>query len=103
MNFTSINAYRGTYPAIRISLRGLEPMTEYTVSLEVASADDHRYDYIKKAWQAVEKSDVVHNETFKHPGSPNLGSFWMAIPVNFSTHVTFTHKYITIPGYVSQQ
>ncbi len=78
-------------------------MTEYTVSLMIEPADKYCYKYIKKSWQAAEESDVVQNENlqiFNHPVSPNLGNFWMAMPVSFSNYVMFTQRETSLEGSV---
>ena len=77
-----------------MGLRGLDPQTEYSISLRVTSADPYRYKFLNMRWVAVGESEVMQNEDrqiFHHSNSPNSGKFWMKKPISFK-QMKITHN-----------
>ena len=88
-----------------MGIRGLEPVTEYTVFLRISSADPYHYKFLNTQWVAVEESEVMQNEDkqiFRHPNSPNNGQFWMKKPISFK-QVKITHDPSSARGHVRLQ
>lgn len=86
-----------------VTLRGLEPTQDYTVTLRVAPADTCRYKFLNMQWSAVGESEINQNEArqlFVHPNSPNTGEFWMKKPISFKS-VKITHNPTSRNGNVS--
>lgn len=103
MSLVFIDYYRRLFPALLVGLRGLNPKTEYSISLRIASADPYRYKFLNMQWVAVGESEVMQNEdrqVFKHPNSPNSGQFWMKKPISFK-QLKITHNPSSSNGNVS--
>lgn len=86
-----------------VTVRGLNPRAEYTVSLRMRPADKYRYKFINMQWVPVGESEVLQNEErqiIQHPSSPNSGEFWMKKPISFKT-VKVTHNSASKHGNVS--
>ena len=86
-----------------VSVRGLNPRADYSISLRVRPADKFRYKYVNTQWAHVGESEVLQNEkrqVFRHPSSPNSGEFWMRKPISFKS-VKVTHNSSSANGNVS--
>ena len=86
--------YRRLFPSVMVSVRGLNPRADYTISLRMRSADKYRYKFLNLEWVRVGESELMQNEDrqiFKHPSSPNSGQFWMKKPISFKT-VKISHN-----------
>ena len=100
-----ISSHRRLFPALLVSLHGLEPDKDYTVSLKVTTADNQRYRYINMKWCATGESEVIQNEEkqiFRHPSSPNSGHFWMKRPLSFKS-IKITHYAKSPHGHVRKK
>ena len=76
-----------------VTLRGLNPTTDYNLTLKMASADQYRYKFLAMQWTKAGDSEVNQNESkqvFLHPDSPSSGSFWMKRPISFRD-IKITH------------
>lgn len=75
---------RRMFPSLSVSVHGLDPSKQYTITLDIQPADQSRHKFIGDSWQAVGKADkeFVRCE-FLHTDSPSLGSHWMKKPVTF--------------------
>ena len=77
------------FPAIVITVKGLELDAMYRVVLEIprTSTDGHRYRYTNFQWIKTSKSDIELGATsppyWIHPDSPESGRFWMKNTVSF--------------------
>lgn len=70
-----------------MTLKGLDPLLLYNVSLKMVPADCHHYQYIRRRWHVTGLSDIVQDKgklTVAHSRSPETGQFWMENPVSFS-------------------
>ena len=85
---------RRLFPALLVSIRGLDLHIEYTISLRISSADPYRYRFLNMQWVSVGESEVMQNEDrqiFCHPNSPSTGLCWMKKPISFK-QVKITHN-----------
>ena len=102
--FCNFFFHRRLFPALLVSMQGLDPEMDYTISLKVATADNQRYRYINMKWCATGESEVIQNEDkqiFRHPSSPNSGHFWMKRPISFKS-IKITHYAKSLHGNVSK-
>lgn len=86
-----------------VSLKGLEPALDYTLTLRVAPADPFRYKFINMKWSKVGESEINQNEAkqlYTHPSSPNSGAFWIKKPISFRP-IKITHNPNSKHGNVS--
>ena len=103
MFYANSLSLRRFFPAVMINVRGLNPRSEYVISLKVASTDGYRYKFYGHRWVAVGESEILQNEArqvFRHPSSPNTGDFWMTKPISFKS-VKITHNPSSKNGNVS--
>lgn len=80
-----IHDNRRMFPALVVSVAGLEPEGKYGLTAEMSAAGNNRYKYLNSKWVVVSKGDV-HNEEllkFTHPDSPASGKHWMSSKVTF--------------------
>ena len=94
---------RRLFPALLVSLKGLDPTTNYSISLRMFSADQYRYKFLSMHWVPVGESEVIQNEerqVYKHPNSSNNGQFWMKKPISFKA-IKITHNSSSKSGNVS--
>ncbi|XP_052088915.1 T-box transcription factor T homolog 1-like [Mytilus californianus] len=83
---------RRMFPVFKVSISGLDPNAMYTVLLDFAQVDTHRWKYINGDWVAGGKAEpAAPNCVYIHPDSPNFGAHWMKEPVSFSK-VKLTNK-----------
>ena len=95
--------FRRLFPALLVSVRGLDENTEYTISLRISSADPYRYKFLNMQWVSVGESEVMQNEDrqiYCHYNSPSTGTFWMKKPISFKS-VKITHNPSSKHGNVS--
>ena len=97
------------FPAVKISVAGLELDSRYKMKLEVQSVDQHRYKYTNSSWMKTLKLDtelpgtVSDSSSWTHPESPKLGSFWMKNTINFQrAKLTNNSDPTPASGYVSR-
>ena len=72
------------FPAVLLTIKGLNPSAVYSVYLDIIPVDDRRYKFMQTEWMPVGKADkkFVYKE-YNHPDSPNSGTHWMEKPVSF--------------------
>lgn len=102
MNYDSL-FFRRLFPALVVSIQGLERETKYIVSAHFASADKYRYKFMNGQWQVVGESDIIQNEALmvlEHDSSPMSGDVWMKKPVSFKK-IKITHHASSKHGNVS--
>ena len=99
--------HRRLFPALSVSVKGLNPRTNYEVSLRVAPADNNRYKYLNSMWLPVGESDILQKEAkhiYIHPNSKDpescTGDCWMKKQVNFK-NVKISHNPASSHGDVS--
>ncbi|XP_063983791.1 T-box-containing protein TBX6L-like [Diachasmimorpha longicaudata] len=95
---------RRMFPAIEVSIAGLEPQVKYHVFLEIVPVSHRRYKYVgnpsstdgnekckgkrkHQGWTVAGVAEVqspAHKRLYVHPDSPATGAHWMQQPVGFS-------------------
>lgn len=81
-----IYTFRRMFPALRFSVYGLNPKKDYTMAIEIVSADNFRYKYHESEWRIAGKAypdSLRHERMCLHPDSPSNGSKWTATIVSF--------------------
>ena len=72
------------FPAIAVSIYGLNPNAMYSIYLDILPADDCRYKFVKTQWVSIGKVDKKFTyREYAHPDSVNTGKHWMEKPVLF--------------------
>lgn len=80
------------FPVLKVNISGLDPNAMYSVLLDFASADNHRWKYVNGEWVPGGKPEPqTPSCVYIHPDSPNFGAHWMKAPVSFSK-VKLTNK-----------
>ena len=72
------------FPSTVLKIKGLEPETLYSITMDILPCDNKRYKFLGTEWVPVgraEKKQVYRQYT--HPDSPSPGSHWMDKPVTF--------------------
>ncbi|XP_048855278.1 T-box transcription factor TBX19 [Brienomyrus brachyistius] len=83
---------RRMFPVLKVSVSGLDPNAMYSILLDFAPADTHRWKYVNGEWVPAGKPEPhSHSCVYIHPDSPNFGAHWMKAPVSFSK-VKLTNK-----------
>ncbi|CAL8300059.1 unnamed protein product [Merluccius merluccius] len=83
---------RRMFPVLKAGVSGLDPHAMYSVLLDFASADDHRWKYVNGGWIPGGKPEPrAPSGVYVHPDSPNFGAHWMKAAVSFSK-VKLTNK-----------
>ncbi|XP_011307423.1 T-box-containing protein TBX6L-like [Fopius arisanus] len=92
---------RRMFPAIQVSITGLEPHVKYYVLLEIAPASQRRHKYVgnpekntnddvkrkHQGWTVAGNAEVQsppHKRLYLHPDSPATGKHWGQQPVSFA-------------------
>ena len=84
--------FRRMFPVFKVSITGLDPNAMYSVLLDFAQVDNHRWKYVNGEWVAGGKAEpAASNSVYLHPDSPNFGAHWMREPASFSK-VKLTNK-----------
>ena len=73
------------FPALIVSVVGLEPESRYTLFLDIVPVDGDRYKYLNSKWMVVGKAEREMEPPVKyvHPESPNTGQHWMSQKISF--------------------
>eukprot|EP00794_Sanderia_malayensis_P003228 gene3228-3708_t len=77
---------RRMFPALKVTVSGLDPLQKYMILMDMVPADNYRYKYHESEWVVTGKAyaDVPRvNRTHAHPESPGNGAKWMATVVSF--------------------
>ncbi|XP_078512319.1 T-box transcription factor TBX19 [Lissotriton helveticus] len=83
---------RRMFPVLKISVSGLDPNAMYSLLLDFAPADSHRWKYVNGEWVSAGKPESQsHSCVYIHPDSPNFGAHWMKASISFSK-VKLTNK-----------
>jgi hypothetical protein len=77
-------AGRRMFPGFSVSISGLKPKAKYTMKLDIALNENHRFKFLNSRWLPVGSAEPQpQSEVYIHPDSPNTGSFWMRHGVSF--------------------
>lgn len=84
-NLSSL-VFRRMFPALKVTVTGLDPSLKYMVIMDVVPADNYRYKYHESEWLVTGKAypDVPRSKRLHvHVESPGNGAKWMASVVSF--------------------
>lgn len=80
------------FPVLKVNISGLDANAMYTLQLDFAPVDSHRWKYVNGDWVPGGKAEpVAPGAIYTHPDSPNFGAHWMKDSINFSK-VKLTNK-----------
>ncbi|XP_068597699.1 T-box transcription factor T [Brachionichthys hirsutus] len=83
---------RRMFPVLKVNVSGLDPHAMYSLLLDFASTDNHRWKYVNGEWVPGGKPEPqTPSCVYIHPDSPNFGAHWMKAAVSFSK-VKLTNK-----------
>ena len=74
------------FPALKVTVTGLDPSLKYMMIMDVVPADNYRYKYHESEWLVTGKAypDVPRSKRLHvHAESPGNGAKWMASVVSF--------------------
>ncbi|XP_036611521.1 T-box transcription factor TBX21-like [Trichosurus vulpecula] len=76
---------RRLFPFPAYKIQGMNPVAHYQVFLEVVPVDQHRWRYQNGDWSQCEKTEnnMLGNQLYIHPDSPNTGAHWMKKEIKF--------------------
>ncbi len=75
---------RRMFPAVRVSVSGLNSSAKYNMVVDIVSADDDRYKFQGGKWIVNGKADIHFSDRgYLHPDSPLTGSQWMKHIISF--------------------
>lgn len=75
---------RRMFPALRVSVSGLNSSAKYNMIIDVVPADDDRYKYQSGKWIVNGRADVhFSGRGYLHPDGPLTGNQWMKHIVSF--------------------
>ncbi|KAM5135384.1 T-box transcription factor TBX21 [Mantella aurantiaca] len=77
---------RRMFPFLSYRVLGLDPLTQYTLHVEVVLADQNHWRFQGGKWIQCGKAEgnMPGNRIYHHPDSPNTGAHWMRQEVTFS-------------------
>ncbi|XP_075705208.1 T-box transcription factor TBX22-like isoform X2 [Rhinoderma darwinii] len=80
-------AGRRMFPSVRIKVKGLEPLRQYYIALDVVPVDSKRYRYVyhSSQWMVAGNTDhsCISPRLYVHPDSPCSGETWMRQIISF--------------------
>ena len=92
---------RRMFPALRVSVCGLDKCCKYVLLIDVAAVDDCRYKFHTSRWVVAGKADPdMPKRMYIHPDSPATGEHWMNKPVSFHK-LKLTNNIADKNGFVS--
>ncbi len=74
------------FPALKVTVSGLDPTLNYMVLIDMVPADNYRYKYHESEWVVTGKAypDVPRAKRMHvHPESPGNGAKWMSTDISF--------------------
>jgi len=77
---------RRMFPALKVSVVGLDPSLKYIIMMDVVPADNYRYKYHESEWLVTGKAypDVPKSKRVHcHSESPSSGAKWMSSVTSF--------------------
>lgn len=91
------------FPALIISVTGLDQDARYSFFMDIVPVDSERYKYLNSKWIVVGKAEreMEPRPQYVHPESPNTGQHWMSQKISFKK-MKLTNNKKTMQGHVSQ-
>ncbi|XP_050998129.1 T-box transcription factor TBX22 isoform X2 [Acomys russatus] len=99
-------AGRRMFPSVRIKVKGMDPVKQYCVVLDVVPVDSKRYRYVYHSSQWMVAGNTDHScitpRFYVHPDSPCSGENWMRQIISFD-RVKLTNNEMDDKGHIILQ
>lgn len=93
--------FRRMFPAIKVTVSGLQATARYFFLLDMEPCDGYRYRYHNGEWLVTGKAEpALAHRLYVHPDSPASGAHWSRQPVSF-TKLKLTNNTMDREGHVS--
>ncbi|KAM6057031.1 T-box transcription factor TBX22 isoform 2-T2 [Theristicus caerulescens] len=96
-------AGRRMFPSVRVKVKGLEPLKQYYIAIDVVPVDSKRYRYVYHSSQWMVAGNTDHScitpRLYIHPDSPCSGETWMRQIISFD-RVKLTNNEMDDKGHV---
>ncbi|KAM6061672.1 T-box transcription factor TBX22 isoform 2-T2 [Chlamydotis macqueenii] len=98
-------AGRRMFPSVRVKVKGLDPLQQYYIAIDVVPVDSKRYRYVYHSSQWMVAGNTDHScitpRLYIHPDSPCSGETWMRQIVSFD-RVKLTNNEMDDKGHDSR-
>ncbi|XP_053811736.1 T-box transcription factor TBX22 isoform X2 [Vidua chalybeata] len=98
-------AGRRMFPSVRVKVKGLEPLQQYYIAIDVVPVDSKRYRYVYHSSQWMVAGNTDHScitpRLYIHPDSPCSGETWMRQIISFD-RVKLTNNEMDDKGHDSR-
>ncbi|XP_063336337.1 T-box-containing protein TBX6L-like [Pelmatolapia mariae] len=75
---------RRMFPHCSVRVSGLQPFTNYVITMDIVPVDGFKYKWKKEQWEIAGAADPHPPcRTYTHPDSPAPGRHWMKQPLSF--------------------
>uniref|UniRef100_A0A8C3JZB4 T-box transcription factor 22 n=1 Tax=Calidris pygmaea TaxID=425635 RepID=A0A8C3JZB4_9CHAR len=105
MIITKAGRYR-MFPSVRVKVKGLEPLKQYYIAIDVVPVDSKRYRYVYHSSQWMVAGNTDHScitpRLYIHPDSPCSGETWMRQIISFD-RVKLTNNEMDDKGHIILQ
>ncbi|XP_032052404.1 T-box transcription factor TBX22 isoform X2 [Aythya fuligula] len=99
-------AGRRMFPSVRVKVKGLQPLQQYYIAIDVVPVDSKRYRYVYHSSQWMVAGNTDHScitpRLYIHPDSPCSGETWMRQIVSFD-RVKLTNNELDDKGHIILQ
>ncbi|XP_005045788.1 PREDICTED: T-box transcription factor TBX22 [Ficedula albicollis] len=99
-------AGRRMFPSVRVKVKGLEPLQQYYIAIDVVPVDSKRYRYVYHSSQWMVAGNTDHScitpRLYIHPDSPCSGETWMRQIISFD-RVKLTNNEMDDKGHIILQ
>uniref|UniRef100_A0A8B9BQF0 T-box transcription factor 22 n=1 Tax=Anser brachyrhynchus TaxID=132585 RepID=A0A8B9BQF0_9AVES len=99
-------AGRRMFPSVRVKVKGLQPLQQYYIAIDVVPVDSKRYRYVYHSSQWMVAGNTDHScitpRLYVHPDSPCSGETWMRQIVSFD-RVKLTNNELDDKGHIILQ
>ncbi|XP_054244669.1 T-box transcription factor TBX22 [Indicator indicator] len=99
-------AGRRMFPSVRVKVKGLEPLKQYYIAMDVVPVDSKRYRYVYHSSQWMVAGNTDHScitpRLYIHPDSPCSGETWMRQIISFD-RVKLTNNEMDDKGHIILQ
>ncbi|KAM4662372.1 T-box transcription factor TBX22 [Discoglossus pictus] len=99
-------AGRRMFPSVRVKVKGLDPLKQYYVAMDVIPVDSKRYRYVYHSSQWMVAGNTDHScitpRLYIHPDSPCSGETWMRQIISFD-RVKLTNNEMDDKGHIILQ
>ncbi|XP_053130208.1 T-box transcription factor TBX22 [Hemicordylus capensis] len=99
-------AGRRMFPSVRVKVKGLDPLKQYYIAIDVVPVDSKRYRYVYHSSQWMVAGNTDHScitpRLYIHPDSPCSGETWMRQIISFD-RVKLTNNEMDDKGHIILQ